>query len=125
MEWVIVSRVQDGHITTLQGYRVNHPTKCEYTTLDIKIAHLTLAEALSTRSYFHEGEALVVQDEQNAYVITVEISEHPGDAARRELDETVEHVPLMECWVDSKSPYYVYFPAMVCCCLYGLVSAIV
>lgn len=125
MEWVIVSRVQYGHITKLHGYRVNHPTKCEYTTLDVTIEHLTLADALKYNTRFHEGRALVVQDEQNAYVIDIEISEHPSDAARRELDETVEHVPLMECWIDRKSPYYVYFPAMVCCCLYGLVTAIV
>ncbi len=125
MQWVIVSRVQDGHITTLQGYRDNHPTKCDYTTLDVKIAHLTMAEALSTRSYFHEGEALIVQDKKNAYVISVEISDHPGDAARRELDETVDHIPLMECLFLDKCPYYLNLPAMVKCCVYGLATAIV
>ena len=125
MEWTIISRTYDGPITKLKGYLHQNPKKCDHTTLDVEIEKLPLEDALKRKTTFHEGETLVVESRDIAYLIRVVIGDDPSEAARRELDETVEHVSLDDVLRDPATPYSMDLPAMVRCCLYGLTKAVV
>jgi len=125
MEWTIISRTYDGPVTKLKGYLHQNPKKCDYTTLDVEIEKLPLEDALKRGTKFHEGETLVVKSRDIAYLIRVVIGNDASEAARRELDETVEHISLDDVLCNPFTPYSMKLPAMVLCCLYGLAKAVV
>jgi hypothetical protein len=125
MEWTIISRTYDGPVTKLKGYLNQNPKKCDYTTIDIEVEKLPLDDALKRRTTFHEAETLVVERRDIAYLIRVVIGDDPSEAARRELDETVEHVSLDDVLCKPYTQYSMDLPVMVLCCLYGLAKAVV
>ena len=125
MEWTIISRTYDGPITKLKGYLHQNPKKCDYTTIDIEVEKLPLEDALNRRTTFHEAETLVVESRDIAYLIRIMIINDPSEAARRELDETVEHISLDDVLRDPATPYSMDLPVMVRCCIYGLAKAVV
>lgn len=125
MEWIVVSKTYDGPITKLKGYLNQNPKKSDYTTLDVEIEKLPLDDALKRKTRFDEGETLIVESRDVAYLIRVVIGDDPSEAARRELDETVEHVSLDDVLCKPYTQYSMDLPVMVLCCLYGLTKAVV